>query len=393
MSRRKKAGNKGKLENGSMELYNEEKGPYRKKDKVAYYYDDEDNFVMVPKMTDDKGQVIPFLRVCMNQTEDTILELWDEALARNQLVLDTLEQLRTENESDDTSRWQSIAYAKAIKELKKLKIPIVSGEQARKIKGIGKGIAGAIDEVLRTGKIKPKEEREKAKDERNKALDLFMEIWGVSKKIAAGWYGAGYRSVEDIPDDELTDEQRIGIKYRDELNLPIEREDIDNIKLWISENAEQISDTGVTKMYITGEYRRGADTSIISILAASDNPSKGVLTSLLKLFPPFIPSMHKTGSKFSTETIIDLSKFGGKGHRKMVVTLVPDNILGAALLVSTGPDAFVLQLREQAAQMGYRLSEDGLVKISGEEEEVIDTSEKDIFKLLGMEYISPRDRF
>lgn len=386
-----------------LELYNIDKAPFKKKDKDAYYYDDQ-KFTPVPKLSDDKGEIISFLRVCMNQPTEVIEELWDEAFEKNKIILEALEQLRIESSADETNRWQSIAYAKAIKELKTLEVPIVSGEQAKKIKGVGKGIAAAIDEVLRSGELKPKEERERSKAEFGDAIKLFMEVWGVNKKVAGEWYKKGYRTLEDIPDDELTEEQKVGIKYASELNLPTEREYIEEIEKWIDANLAKIVGRLATKIYLVGDYRRGAETkpgynggTDIEILISAAFPAKETLSTILKRFPfvKYTSNIHKAKSSkdsnvFIAESIIELSD---KSHRKLKTTLVPSNSIGARLLLSTGPDAFVLQLKEQAAQMGYRLSEDGFYKISGAEDEKLSFNEEKIFTTLGMDYVPPEDRF
>ena len=63
---------------------------------------------------------------------------------------------------------------------------------------------------------------------------------------------------------------------------------------------------------------------------------------------------------------------------------------------ATGPQAFNMQLREQASQMGYKLNEYGLFKLSttdDEDERLPSHTEEEIFKELGMAYVEPEDRF
>lgn len=378
---------------GPVDLYNSESKPYKKKDKEPYYYLDE-KLVQVPKMTDPKERIFEFLEVCMEQPEKEINTLWVEAYSKNKIILDALERLRAESSSDDTSRWQSIAYAKAIKELKKIEVPIVSGAQAQRIKGVGKGIATVIDEVLRSGELKPKEEREKGKAERVQTIDLFSSIWGVDKKLASTWYDKGHRSLEDLGKEELTDEQKLGIKHIDEIPKPIEREKLEEFNKYCQDNLAKITFGGkiASKIYLTGGYRRGA-TSIkkIEVVITSATPSKKSLEDVLKKIPQ-IQYISKVAKKKSFFIASVLLKFGDS-VRKGDVIMVPSTVIGAYLLFSTGPESFVQQMREQAAQKEYRLTEEGLYKISGEDDELIPVKEEELFKLLGEEYILPEDRF
>ena len=382
-----------KKKEGPIDLYNSESKPYRKKDKEAYYYLDE-KLIKVPKMTDSKEKIIEFLEVCTGQTEKVITSLWVEAYRKNKIILDSLESLRIESSADDTSRWQSIAYAKAIKELKKLEVPIVSGAQAQRVKGIGKGIATVIDEVLRSGELKPKEEREKGKEERAKTIELFTSIWGVDKKLAVTWYDKGYRTLEDLLNADLTDEQKLGIEYIDEIPKPIEREKIEEFNKWCQDNLAKITFGGkvASRIYLTGEYRRGASSiKKIEIVITSASPSKKALEDVLKKIPQ-IQYISKVAKKRIFFTANILLKLEGS-IREAEVTMIPSNIVGAYLIATTGPDSFFQQFREQAAQKEYRLTEEGLYKISGEEDEIVPAKEEEIFKLLGEEYIMPEDRF
>jgi len=160
-----------------MELYNVDQKPLRKKDKEAYYHDDRNNFVKVPSMFDTGPEVFYFLRVCAKKTipgvtDEMIKDVWKDAEEKKEIVLDALEQLKRENEAAG-DRFKTIAYARAIPQIKKLKVPLLSGAQALKIKGIGKGIASHIDEILKTGRLKSLEEREQSKIDRQKVIERY----------------------------------------------------------------------------------------------------------------------------------------------------------------------------------------------------------------------------
>src|SRR5207249_657507 len=87
---------------------------------------------------------------------------------------------------------------------------------------------------------------------------------------------------------------------------------------------------------------------------------------------------------------------GGSIHRRVDLKVIQADQRGAALIFATGPQSYVNYLREMAAQLGYKLSEDGLLKLSFfEQKDVkIDTeNEQTIFDTLKIPYTDPEDRF
>ena len=176
-----------KKDKDGLNLYNEEHGPLRKKDKVAFYKSGE-KYIQVPSMFGSTAEAKGFVKMCMNVThaelgDSEVDKLWNDAENIKPIILEALEILRLESEGNNEP-FKVTAYRNAINSIKKLTVPIVSGEQASKLKGIGPGIAAKIDEVVKTGKLRTLEERTDAQIEHRNAMETFLKIWGVGQSCS-----------------------------------------------------------------------------------------------------------------------------------------------------------------------------------------------------------------
>ena len=382
-----------------MELYNVDQKPLRKKDKEAYYYDDKGNFSKVPSMLDSKDEVFAFLMTCVKitfpqVTDDIIEEVWQEAEGKKAIIIDALDQLKREHESA-ADYFKSAAYKKAIPQIKSLQVPLLSGAQAQKIKGIGKGIASHIDEILKAGKLKSVEEREENRIKRQAVIELFTKIWGVNSKVAGEWYGLGFREITDLSEAKLSKQQQIGIKYYDEIKQLIPRQEVAEIGTAISSKLE--GNHGVTNVDIVGPYRRGAsEIDVVEIVVAVDNEKLG--KALLKKIMTELEDIVTDYPVISSKKVMGLALAPeGATHRRIDITFVPIDERGAFLIHAIGPQAFVVHIKEMASQNGFKLKEDGLFKlditIDGEDEKISVPDEEDVFDTFGMPYVDPEDRF
>lgn len=220
-----------------------------------------------------------------------------------------------------------------------------------------------------------------------------MKVWGARAKVAREWYQKGYRNIADLKEEKLTAQQKVGIKYFDDMQEKISR---DEIKRFLDAVVKSIKEL-VEKIDVVGSYRRGASESneIDLLVFIDDVPGKKILKNIVKTLEDdglIVESPILGAQKFMG---IAMAPDGTKGLR-LDITLLNIKDRGAALLNSTGPRAFNLQLREQASQMGYKLNENGLFKLStvDEEDEKINArTEQDIFKVLRIPYVAPEDRF
>ncbi len=382
-----------------MEFLNSDGKKLRKKDKEIYYRLANQKLVKIPSVTSDTGDVKKFVMVCMkmdyaNLDVKVVDEMWDQTLARNKMIVDALEDLKSEAETNGDI-WKSRAYSKAIKILAALKIPIVSGTQAQKLDGVGPGIAAHITEIIKTGRLKSIEERSEDSIIRQITMEKFMSIWGVGPKHAKTWYTKGHRDIEDLVSEKLTEQQKVGVKYYEDLKLKIPRAEAEAIFSAIKYNINKKFPQ--SKVELVGSYRRGAEEmGDLDIMVSHDPKIKGgvALNIIINLL---------TEQGIVTDApVLGAEKFMGIaiGHelkifRRVDIRMVPVAEWGTSLLHHTGSDSFNKQIRLQASQMGYKLSEKGLFKLSVKDDgdELIPTlNEKDVLKILDIPYVEPKDR-
>ena len=96
-----------------------------------------------------------------------------------------------------------------------------------------------------------------------------------------------------------------------------------------------------------------------------------------------------TDKKISTK-YMGFSKYKNKPVRRIDIRYIPYDSYYSALLYFTGSGDLNKKMRNIAKTKNYKLSEYGLFNENGEKFKV--KSERDIFKLLDMEYLPPRLR-
>ena len=169
--------------------------------------------------------------------------------------------------------WRIRAYNNAIIALRNLPISDIRNiNQVKKVPNIGKQSLAKINEYLETGQIEKVEEVKKllVKEKQNnknisqeRMLGKFASILGAGEKTAEKWWNIGMRSFKDLEKNPqlLTHQQKIGLKYYDDLHKRIPREYIDTFQLMIRYIlAKEIGIEGY-KLVIAGSYRRGLSSS------------------------------------------------------------------------------------------------------------------------------------
>lgn len=104
------------------------------------------------------------------------------------------------------------AYRKAASVLALHHKRIESGEEAKKLIGIGEKIAKKIEEFLQTGKLKKLENIHV--DEEAQAINLLTRVSGIGPVKAAELVRGGIKSIEDLRNhhEKLTHHQMVGLK-------------------------------------------------------------------------------------------------------------------------------------------------------------------------------------
>lgn len=289
--------------------------------------------------------------------------------------------------------FKTLAYRRVAESLRDMVEDVhVLRENGRleEIPGVGKAIAGKIEELLDTGRL---EFLKRLEEEVPPTLIDLLNIPDVGpRKVALFWREAGITTVDgleeaarngrlhNLPGMGRKSEERMleGIlAYRRSTRrypLPMARA---MAKPWVNWLKEQ---PGVTQVEIAGSVRRWkTDIGDLDIVFASEDPK---------------PVMEAFANKKEIQRII------ARGDNKTSVELTdglrmqlwcqPPERFGSLLQFVTGSKAHNVRLREYARKVGFSLSERGFLDAQGVEH--LCRTEEDVYEKLGFPWIPPELR-
>jgi len=389
-----------------MELYTSEEKIARGKNPKNAYYKRAGKLQRVPTREDSKEKIFDFLETCVGHAEPDItradiLDLWNFYFDKHALILSYLEALLAKHAAEG-DKVRITAYRNAIKAVENSKVPIASGAQAIKLKGIGKKTADKIDEILSTGKLETVDARIQKELEKQKTIELFISVWGIGPRSAKALYDKGYGTLDYLrdagPEKEITPQVRTGLKYYTDLSERIPRKSIDKIKPGLEDLLRRVDPNAM--FCIAGSYRRGLKTSgDIDVIISSDKPG-----ALLK---KYIKSLRDAGI-LADDLAVGRKKYEGIGVLKkdrvlkgpgivvdrfirIDILAVPPDEMGTALLYFSSGRDFNKMIRQAAKDKGWTLSESGMKNI-GSGEILKFKTEGEVFKKLKMKYVPPEGR-
>lgn len=257
------------------------------------------------------------------------------------------------------------------------------------IPGIGKGISEHIEEMIRTGKLKEREDLLKKFPE---SLIELMAVPGIGPKTAILLHKKmKIDSIDKL--EKAAKEGRLeklpGIRAKKIQNIlagiELKKRNIGRFSIGVAlPYAEALVASlrklkEVDKIVPCGSLRRAQETiGDIDILVTSENPGK-----VMDAFVRF-SQVDKVIAKGETKTSVLL-----KNGMQADLRVVEPKSFGAAVYYFTGSKQHNIQVREMAVKKGLKINEYGVYrgkkKIGGSEE-------NDVFKILGLSYIPPEIR-
>lgn len=293
--------------------------------------------------------------------------------------------------------FKSKAYKTAATAIRNCTFDITCGKDAMKLNGVGPSTAEKIQQLLDDGQIKILADTE----DEMRIKQMFMMIWGAGAKRVNTWYDDGCRTLEDLKDrDDVTNQQRIGIKYYDDIpkRIPYKRVARFNDKL--QEIVANVNKDIIAQ--ICGSFRRKCKTcGDIDILISSKKGKDidGYLLSVVNaLKKAKIIVDELTTAKTNSQSYNCMCKLDGHYHR-MDIKVYPKEQWPFALLYFTGCYQMNERHRYIAKRRGYRLSDHRLEKLGKDGKPVKDNpklvlleTEQDIFGWLGEPYLEPEQR-
>jgi len=351
------------------------------------------------------------------------------------VIIETFELLIKNEETQKEANWQfkRKAYKQVIDALSKSDQDIKSVEDALKIlRDAGSKFQGEeeffakngeyknrtiqkIYEIIKKGSLGIAEQiRENPKV---KAITELTKIPEIGPSKADKLYEDGITNIAELrsayekDNSLLNSKQVIGLKYYEDLEKRIPREEMDEWNKFFNEIMNKTVQSmrkkpeGV-KLQMVGSYRRKAESSgDIDILISSNSNDSDMGKLIMK---NFIKKLLETD--YMNKTLVfsmGTTKFMGLGkiknyYRHIDIFYYPEKEYPFALLFSTGSGPFNVEMRQYCIKQGYTLSEKELkylngTKISAQEYKgdigkEYPTEEKDIFEYLGYKYIEPENR-
>nr|XP_048312287.1 DNA polymerase beta isoform X2 [Myodes glareolus] len=267
------------------------------------------------------------------------------------------------------------AYRKAASVIAKYPHKIKSGAEAKKLPGVGTKIAEKIDEFLATGKLRKLEKIRQ--DDTSSSINFLTRVTGIGPSAARKFVDEGIKTLEDLRknEDKLNHHQRIGLKYFEDFEKRIPREEMLQMQDIVLGEVKRVDPEYIAT--VCGSFRRGAESS-------------GDMDVLLT-HPNFTSESSKQG-------VCQLpSKDDEKEypHRRIDIRLIPKDQYYCGVLYFTGSDIFNKNMRAHALEKGFTINEYtirplGVTGVAGEPLPV--DSEQDIFDYIQWSYREPKDR-
>jgi len=318
------------------------------------------------------------------------------------------------------------AYERAIYQIKHWDKPITKGNELQNLVGIGKGMIEKIDTIIETGTLPIIKEKgldininininintnsnmyldtlnkKTKKNINNNKNNNTKHILGFGEKFIRELktkYNA--RTINDIRKIveqrkiKLNNTQTIGLKYYEDLNTPIPRQEITKIGNQIKNIVEKSNK--FLRCFIAGSYpsetkENSKDIDLLIVINDDVTHNLGIYRNILK----------QISNVMSLETIsLGNQKFLGLikspisniwRHLDIRLTLIDE--IPYAWLYYTGGKIFNKLIRERLKKRGYKLNEYGLFKINNDSRVDLDNKELDKYGINkdGMLNINEKD--
>ena len=286
------------------------------------------------------------------------------------------------------------AYINAKESIEKFNATITTPEQLKGLPGIGVTIYEKLKDYQSKKTLRILDEN-KDLVKQKKAIDVFLNIYGIGEKKAEDLVSKNILSIDDlekVKEIHLNDKQLIGLKYYNDILQRIPRNEIEIYEKIFKDAFDQTGSDG--HMEIVGSYRRGATTSgDIDVILTSQNKD---------FFKIFVDNL------INKNIIIEVLSRGP--CKCLVVTKLPNALYARrvdflfttkeefpfAILYFTGSKEFNTSVRERSLKLGFTLNEHGFSKMEGKKkgDKLIQDfkSEKDIFDFLKIKYREPSQR-
>ena len=285
------------------------------------------------------------------------------------------------------------AYHKAAETLMGFKGEITKSDELKKLPNIGPSILKKFKEYEETGKLRILEEA------KGNPIYLFTKVFGIGPKKAKNLVEdekiTTIEGLRERKDEVLNNVQKKGLKYFEDTQLRIPREEINKFKIQLETVFNNLQNSSGSRFEIVGSYRRGkTESGDIDIIVTNDENNK-------KVFAEFLTNLVNAGllveifSKGKTKSLT-IGKIENCPHRRLDFLYTPPHEYSFALLYFTGSKAFNVVMRAHSLKLGYSMNEHSFHimndKKKGERLDKFFPTEESIFEFLKIIYKKPNER-
>ena len=297
------------------------------------------------------------------------------------------------SKKNNTTKFRVDSYKKAIKTIENYNKPIYNCDDVKHLPNIGKRFCEKIDIISQKGTLNIYENI--IKNDKIKSVKIFQKIFGIGPIYIEKIIENNIFTIKDLKDAikndkiKLTEKQLIGLKYYDDLNKKIPRNEIYNY----TEIIKKIIKNKDIEIYNAGSYRLGkkssGDIDIIVTYNTNSDTTKIYFEKIMKENNIIAETLSSGTDKCMYIVKLDDYKY----YRKMDIAFVNKKNLVWYLLYFGSGRIFSKKIRIVASKKGYKLNEKGLFdKKTGVKIDFNPNSEKDIFDYLTIDYIIPENR-
>jgi len=294
-----------------------------------------------------------------------------------------------------STKYRMDSYIKAIKVLERINTPIYNSSNLKNISFIGKKLSDKIDEIAQTGTLKQYENIKK--NNYLNSIQLFQNIWGVGPKFAKELIHKNIYTINNLKEAIkknkiiLSEQQRIGLKYYNNLKIKITRSEVEEYTNFIKNLLNDYS----INIYNAGSYRSGkeylGDIDLIVTYNNVNNVNDINDIFYKKLIEENI--IYETLQSGENKSIYIIKLPNKNIYRKIDVAFIEEKYLPWYLLYFGSSREFSKKIRGIASKLGYKLNEKGLFnKETGIRLNFNPKNEEEIFDYLKINYIKPENR-
>jgi len=313
----------------------------------------------------------------------------------------------TDQKEKNTYKHKIISLRNSSKQIKNFISEIKSGKDLEELPGIGKGTIARIDEFLTNNKLEEVTNFCNLNDcnsilrTKKGIYEDLLTVFGIgdklAKKLIETYKLKSIKELQKLVDSnkiDLPDNVKTGLKYYGKVKNNIPRSEITQIREYIYEVFEKLDPNIVFD--ICGSFRRKKSTSNDIDLLVTSYENKNVLSKIINKLKEekfIIESLSGEDSSTKFMGLCQIGKYKNSEIRRLDIRYVEIESFFPAYLYFTGSYEFNERMRGIAKRQGYKLNEYGLYKLEDNKEKLIQIySEKDVFDILGMDYLEPKDR-